>query len=77
MIHSPENTMKIADFRRRINLGEELSTDEMKEIVVILRQDRASAQVASTTSRTKKAAAKAPVDTSALLQGLMGKKENQ
>lgn len=52
---------KIMFYRQKQKTPEGLSTEELMEVVDILSQGRTSAQIASTTSRTRTAAAKAPV----------------
>jgi hypothetical protein len=64
-----EQTARIQAIRQRALRGE-ATREELKEGIAILRGDRISAQIASTTSRTAKAAAAAPVDTGAVLAGL-------
>lgn len=74
MAFSPELSMKIIEWRRLAAVGQ-LTSEQMKEAIEVLRQDRVGAHIASTTSRTKKAAATVPVDTDSLLAGLMGPAE--
>lgn len=71
---SPELTLKIAEWRQ-LALKGELSVEQCKEAIKVLRQGRAAAQASSTASRTAKAESKATIDTGALLAGLMGGKE--
>lgn len=71
MPFSPEMSAMVAEWRRKA-AANELSREEARNAVVLLRQDRVGAHIASTTSRTKKAASNAPIDTNALLAGLMG-----
>lgn len=52
---------KLQFFRQKQQTSEGLSIEELMEVVDILAQGRTSAQIASTTSRSKTAAAKAPV----------------
>lgn len=71
MAISLEMTQKITEWRRKALAGE-LTKEECMEAIRALRSDRVAASHASTTSRTKKADSRAPVDTSALLAGLLG-----
>lgn len=48
----------------------EASLEELREAFRLLRQGRAAAQASSTSSRTKAAAARAPVDGTSALAGL-------
>lgn len=64
-----ELSAKIQEWRAKALAGT-LTPEESREAINVLRQGRVAAQAASTTSRTKTAAAKAPVDTSALLANL-------
>lgn len=64
-----EMSMKIQEWRTKA-LNGTLTLEESREAINVLRQGRVAAQVASTTSRTKTAAAKAPIDTKSLLEGL-------
>lgn len=52
---------KIMFYRQKQKTPEGLSIEELMEVVDILSQGRTSAQIASTTSRTKAAAAKVPI----------------
>lgn len=63
---------KIMLYRQKQKTPEGLSTEELIEIVDMLSQGRTSAQIASTTSRTRTAAAKAPVS-QADLDDIFGK----
>lgn len=71
---SPENTARLQAIRAKVLAGTDTLEDN-KEGLAILRQDRISAQVGSTKSRTAKAEAKAPIDTGALLAGLSAAKD--
>lgn len=71
MAFSPEDSARIELLRRKAIDGT-ITIEEQREAITMLRQGRVGAQIGSTTSRTKKAEAKAPVDTGALLRGLMG-----
>lgn len=71
MPFSPEMSAMVAEWRRKA-ASNELSREEALLAVRLLRQDRVGAHIASTTSRTKKAASNAPINTDALLAGLMG-----
>lgn len=64
-----EQSARIQAIRRRALTGE-ATMEELKEGIALLRGDRVSAQIASTTSRTAKAAAAAPIDTGAVLANL-------
>ncbi|MGD9674524.1 MAG: hypothetical protein AB7U98_13710 [Candidatus Nitrosocosmicus sp.] len=70
MALTPEETMRVEILRRKA-LDGTITIEEQREAIVMLRQGRVGAQIGSTASRTKKAEAKAPVDTAALLKGLM------
>lgn len=59
--------IRLAEMRVRQTRGE-LSTEELREALKLLRQHRVSASAASAGAR----AAKAPVDTAAILRNLMG-----
>jgi hypothetical protein len=69
MAFSVEVSAQILQWRAQAADGT-LTLDQMKEAIKVLRQDRVSSHIASTTSRTKKAESKAPVDTDALLKEL-------
>lgn len=69
MALSAENTARLQALRTKSIVGT-ATLEELKEGVAILRQDRVSAQIASTTSKAKKAADSAPVDTGAVLANL-------
>lgn len=73
MALTPEQTAEFQALQRRVMTGD-YTRDELRRAVEIMRQDRVAAQISSTTSRTAKAAAKAPVDTSALLANLKAAK---
>ncbi len=66
-----EQTARLEYLRGRAIRGEATREEEL-EGIEILRGDRIAAQVASTKARTAKAEAAKPVDTKALLAGLMG-----
>jgi hypothetical protein len=66
---SAENTARLQALRAKALAGT-ATLDELREGVTILRADRVSAQVASTTGKANKAAAAAPVDTGAVLANL-------
>lgn len=70
MALTPEDTVRVEILRRKA-LDGTITIEEQREAIVLLRQGRVGAQIGSTTARTKKAEAKAPVDTAALLKGLM------
>jgi len=66
--------MSVADWRRKAREGT-LSVDEMKAALAAIRSERVKAGTISATSTRTKAAAKekaAPIDSDALLDGLMG-----
>lgn len=69
MAFSPEETAEIEAIRRKCLAGEETDAD-IERGLAILRQNRIAAQTGSTTARTTKAAAAAPVNTAAVLAGL-------
>jgi hypothetical protein len=66
MAISLEHTQRLAEIRALVLSGEQVSLEILREGFEILRQDRKSAAIASSSSK----AAKAPVDTGALLAGL-------
>lgn len=70
MALTPDDTIRVEILRRKA-LDGTITIEEQREVIVLLRQGRVGAQIGSTASRTKKAEAKAPVDTAALLKGLM------
>lgn len=65
MALSVEQTMRLAQIRQAVREGKD-TDDMLREGIAILRGDRQTAQIASSSSRS----AKAPVDTSAALKGL-------
>lgn len=69
MALSAENSARLQALRAKSIAGT-ATIEELKEGVTILRADRVSAQIASTTSKAKKAADAAPVDTGAVLANL-------
>ncbi len=66
---SPENSARLMALRQKAIAGT-ATLEELKDGISILRGDRVAAQHASTTSRTSKAAAAAPVDTGSILADL-------
>ena len=69
MSQSPQVIARINELRS-MSLQRELTMEEMQEAVRLIRGDRKGAQVASTASRAKKAAAKAPIDVQNVLDNL-------
>ena len=69
MALTPENTARLQQLQQKVLAGTH-TLDELKEGVAILRSDRIAAQAASTTSRTKAAAAKVVIDPVSVLAGL-------
>ena len=69
MALTPENTARLQQLQQKV-LANTHTLDELKEGIAILRADRVSAQVSSTTSRTKTAAAKVIVDPASALAAL-------
>jgi len=67
---SLDTTDRIQQLRQKAQLGE-LTIEETKEAINLMRQGRVSAAQTSAKSRSKKAAA-APVDSDALLNQLEG-----
>lgn len=65
---SQETLSKISVWRQKVQRGEQLSRDEMREAVRLMREDRVSASISSGKARAKKA----PVDADALLKELEG-----
>lgn len=63
---TPETQSKIAEWRRKVADGS-ITTEELKEAVRYLRQDRVAAAQTSKIARTKKA----PVNGDDLLKGLL------
>lgn len=70
MIPDPTLAGKIAHWRQRQAAGD-MTIEDWKTVFTDLRQARASAQIASTASKSKKAKA-GPVNTEALKEGLRG-----
>jgi hypothetical protein len=66
---SPEDTNRLLQIRQSALAGT-ASLAELREGWELLRKGRVAASVAGTAARTAKAAAKAPVDTSAVLANL-------
>lgn len=66
---SAEDTARLLVIQRHVLAGTD-TIEMVKEGVRIMRQDRVGAQIASTKSKTAKAAAAAPVDAGAVLAGL-------
>lgn len=64
-----EQTQRLDEIRRKA-IADTATMEELIEAYRIMRQDRIGASVASTSARSEKAAAKAPVDTGALLEKL-------
>ena len=69
-MHSPETQAKIAAYRQKVATNE-VTIEDCKEIVALLRQDRKAAAAASATSTRKKAIAAIP-DAGSLLDEMMG-----
>ena len=69
MALSAEQTQRIQVIQAKVLAGTH-TKDELKEAVIIMRQDRVAAQFSSTTSRTKAAAAKVVVNPATLLANL-------
>jgi ribosomal protein L12E/L44/L45/RPP1/RPP2 len=63
---TPEISAKIAEWRIKAALNQ-LTPDEMREAIRVLREGRVAASHASAGAKAKKSAAKAPVDSEALL----------
>lgn len=61
---------KLASMRLKLAKGE-LTDEELREALVLLRRGRESAAIASSKSKAAKAAA-APIDTDALLSQMLG-----
>ncbi len=72
MIQSPELQSRLAELRAKSITGD-ITEAEMIEAFRWLRSDRSAAQAASSASKSRKAAAKAPVDTAALKADLLSK----
>lgn len=69
MALSQESQLALATLRARQQRGEELSFDDMKQAVKLMRDGREAAQASSTKARTTKAKA-APVNSDDLLSQL-------
>lgn len=69
MAFSVEDTAFLTEVRQK-SRNNAASVEELKRALRIMRQDRVAASTGSTTSRTKKAAAAAPIDTQAALANL-------
>lgn len=61
--------LKLAELRAKQQRGEDLTMEEMREAIVLMRNGRVAAQATSTKARTAKAS-KAPVDSDDLLSQL-------
>lgn len=66
---SPESQLQLAQLRAKQQRGEELTFDELKTAIGLMRGGREAAQATSTKSRTAKAV-KAPVNSDDLLSQL-------
>lgn len=75
MALTPENTARLQGIQAKVLQGT-ATLDEIREGVKIMRQDRVSAQIGSTASRTKAAADKKVIDPAAVLADLMKMKAN-
>lgn len=64
-----EQTARLLTLRQRAIAGN-ATLDELREGFTLLRQGRLGASIGATAARTAKAAAKAPVDTAAVLANL-------
>ncbi len=62
---TPELQLKVQDWRRKARDGS-ITTEELKEALLTLREGRIAAGAASTKSRAKKAEAAKPLDTDSL-----------
>lgn len=69
MALTPENTARLQAIQAKVLAGA-ASLDDLKEGVQIMRQDRISAQVSSTASKTKAAAEKVVIDPTKVLADL-------
>jgi hypothetical protein len=69
MAFSAETTARLEAIRAKVLAGTD-TREDLAEGLRILREDRVGAQIASTSSRSKKAADAAPVDAAAALAGL-------
>lgn len=65
-MYSPQESARIQQLRAKA-LRNELTLEEVREGLEMLRQGRVAAADASAKSKTKKAASKAPVDSDQLL----------
>lgn len=66
---SLEQSQRLEYLRARM-LSDQITREEELEAFTILRQDRVSAQIASTKAKTAKAEAARPVDTKSLLASI-------
>ena len=66
---SPESSFKLATLRAKQQSGQELTMEEMKDAIALMREGRVAAQASSTKSRTTKAKS-APVNSDDLLSQL-------
>lgn len=73
MAQSVEMQQRIALWRQQAANGT-LTDDQMREAVVLLREDRIGAQIASTKSKAKKAPAATP-DAAGMMDEIMGGEE--
>ena len=73
MALTAEQTQRLTDIQQIVVKGDIPEAQErelLREAFIIMRQDRVGAQVASTTSKTKKAEASKQVDVGSVLAGL-------
>jgi len=68
---SDATRLRVETLRAKQRAGEKLSLEEMREAIALIRGDRVRAATASAKSKTAKAA-KAPIDSEALLGELDG-----
>lgn len=69
MLPSQDVQMRLAELRQK-SMMNQITSEELKEALTLLRQGRTAAQVTSTKSRTATAKAKAPVNSDDLLSEL-------
>lgn len=69
MIPSQDIQMRLAELRQK-SMMNQITSEELREALTLLRQGRTAAQVTSTKSRTATAKAKAPVNSDDLLNEL-------
>lgn len=67
---TPEISQRLSELRVKQRAGVQLSIEEMREALALMRDGREKAQATSTKSKSTKAAKAKPVDSDALLDEL-------